>query len=155
AERKAAIALATQLDSLARRLRTDEYRLVADSVLVRTALYERRFTDSVRLMQHRLARRPHRKAAVTNIAYGPDPAIVASSHSAIGLWFLGYCKRPQAVARAAVVRARESGHFLTLAAVLMQAALVELLCRNTGDGTDLAAEAVSVSAEQGFAFWNA
>jgi len=37
----------------------------------------------------------------------------------------------------------------------MQAGMVDLLCRQPGDGGALAAESVAVSAEHGFAFWHA
>ena len=156
AERKEAAALAAELDGLARRLRTVDYCVIADSALMRTALYDGRFADAIRLMgRRRLARQRHWKPAATTVAYGPDPLIVAASHSAIALWFLGYPERAQTTARAAVTRARKSGHFLTLAAVLVQAAIVELLCRNAAAGGDLAEEAASLSAEHGFAFWSA
>jgi len=155
AERKEAIALAAELDDLARRLRTVEYRLVADAVLVRTAVYDGRFTDAIQLTQGRLARQRHPRPRVTTVAYGPDPSIVAISHSAAALWFLGYPKRAQATVRAAVARARQSGHFFTLCAVLVHAATVELLCRNAAEGGDLAEQAASVSGENGFALWKA
>ena len=102
-----------------------------------------------------LARQRHPTRRATTVAFGPDPLIVTTSHSAIALWFLGYPEPAQATARAALAQARQSGHFFTLAAVLVQAALVELLCRKTAEGHDLAEQAVSLSAEHGFAFWNA
>lgn len=155
AERKQTIALAAELDVLARRLRTTKYRVVADSVLMRTALYDGRFTEALHLMQRRLARRRQAKPEAMTVAYGPDPWIVVGSHSGITLWFLGQPERARTGARAAVMRARASGHALTLSAVLVQAAIVDLLCRETVEGGDLAEHAVSLSAEHGFAFWNA
>jgi predicted ATPase/DNA-binding winged helix-turn-helix (wHTH) protein len=155
AERKAATALAAELNKLARRLQAVEYRVLADSVLMRTALYEGRFADAVHLVQRRLSRQRHWRPTATTAAYGPDPLIVSISNSAIGLWFLGYPERAQTTARAAVTRAREYSHPFTLSAVLMHAALSVLLCRNTAEGTALAEQAVSLSAEHGFAFWNA
>ena len=89
------------------------------------------------------------------ITYGVDPLIAASGHSAIALWFLGNPERARTSAYATVTRARKTGHFLTLAGALMQAALVELLCRKTAEGGDLAEESMAVSAEHGFAFWHA
>jgi predicted ATPase len=155
ADRDEAMAIAAQLEGLARRLATPGQWMLADSVQVRTALYDGRFADASRRMQRLLARRRGRKRVVATVTYGADPLIAATSHSAIALWFLGHPGRAQASARVAVARARESGHYFTLSAVLMQAALVELLCRNTKRGDDLAEQAASLSAEHGFALWSA
>jgi tetratricopeptide (TPR) repeat protein len=154
-DRDKAIAIAAELESLARRLRTPEHWLLADSVQVRTALYDGRFAETSRRMQRLLARQRRRKPAAAAVAYGADPLIAATSHCAMALWFLGHPERAQTSARAAIAQARESGHSFTLTAVLMQAALVNLLCRNPVEGGDLACEAVAVSVEHGFAFWNA
>ena len=151
-ERDAATELAAEMEDLARRLGMAENRVVADSVLVRTALYDGRYADAIHVMQSRLAREPRRERARD---YGPEPVIVAISHSAIAHWFLGHPMRAQTTARAAVARARESGDPFTLSAVLTQAALVDLLSRNTLEGKALAEQATSLSAEHGFAFWNA
>jgi hypothetical protein len=129
AERKEATALATELDDLARRLRTGEYRALADSVLMRTALYDGRFADALRRTQSRLTRQRHLRRSAPTAAYGPDPSMIGTSHSAIALWFLGYPERAQTTARTAVARARESGNAFTLSAVLMHTALSVLLLR--------------------------
>jgi adenylate cyclase len=148
------IALAAQIQNLARRLGASE-RVLAATVLVRTALYDARFADAVDFMPRRLTRRRQRKPSAAAVAYGADPLIVAASHTAAALWFLGEPERALATARAAVTQARECGDVFTLCAVLMQAAFVALACRNTAEGADLAEQAVSLSAAQGFAFWNA
>ncbi len=154
AEADETMGLAAQIQKLARRLGASE-RVLADSALVRTAVYAARFADAVDLMRRRLTRRRRRKPTAAAVVYGVDPLIVAASHSAIALWFLGDPERALASARAAVAQARECGDFFTLCAVLMQAALVALLCRSTVEGADLAEQAVSLSAAHGFAFWNA
>ena len=51
AERDETIALAAELDRLAEQTGAAEHRVVADSVLVRTAFYEGRFTDAQRHME--------------------------------------------------------------------------------------------------------
>jgi adenylate cyclase len=155
AERDAATALAAELDGLARRLDKAEHRVVADSVLVRTAVYDGRFTDATRVMQRRLGRRHRRQRARPPLGYGADPLIAAASHHAIALWFLGHPEHAQKTVHAAVAHARESGNFFFLSAALVQAALVELLCRNTAEGADLAEQSQSLSAEHGFSFWKA
>jgi len=155
AERKETLALVAEIDALARRLRTREHGRLADSVMVRTAVYDARFAEADRRMQRLLARRERAAVRVAPVAHGPDPVTVATSHAAIGLWFLGHPERARRAARSALARARAAGHFFTLAAVLTQAALVELLCRNVAEGIDLAEQAMTLSAEHGFAFWNA
>jgi DNA-binding winged helix-turn-helix (wHTH) protein len=154
-DRSEATAMATELKSVARRVRTAGRRVLANSVLVRTAVYEGRYADAVHLARRRLARQRRPKRAATAVDYGPDPLIVAGSHSAIALWFLGHPVRAQTTANAAVERARKLGHSFTLCAVLTQAALVHLLCRNAAEGGDLAEQSQSLSAEHGFSFWNA
>ncbi len=154
AERDEALSVAKELDALARRLGAGPYRVVAASVLVRTACYDARFAEAADLMQRRLARVPASTAA-TPSDFGPDPLIAAEGHHAIALWFLGHHKRAEASARAVVARARKHGHVFTLAAILMQAALVELLCGNVVAGRELAEETVSLSATHGFPFWHA
>ena len=155
ADREEAIAFAAELADLARRLRTAEHRMLADSVQVRTALYDGRFADASRCMPRLRVRPRGRQRVAAAVAYGADPLIAATSHFAMALWFLGYPERARTTARAAVERARASGHFFTLSAVFVQTAIVELLCRNAAEGAELARQAVSLSAEHGFAFWNA
>src|SRR5262249_46558573 len=148
------IAVAAELDDVARRLGTTEHLIVAASVLVRTASFDARFAEATRLMQRRLAR-PRSPRGATVPAFGPDPSLVATMHSALALWFLGHPERAQAIARTVVSRAWKLGHFFTLSAVLAQAALVDLLCRSTATARDLAKESASLSAEHGFTFWSA
>jgi hypothetical protein len=154
AERDAAIAGAAALEDLARREGTPEQRVVAASVLVRTATYDGRFAEATRLMQRRLAR-PYYSTGAAAPPLGPEPRLVAGTHSALALWFLGHPERARSTARTVVSRARKLGHFVTLSAVLMQAALLDLLCRNAAAGGALADELVSLSAEHGFALWHA
>jgi DNA-binding winged helix-turn-helix (wHTH) protein len=153
-ERNETLGIATELERVARRLDTPQHHVVAASVLVRTATYDARFAEAQRLMQRRLGRWRSPRNFVAP-AFGPDPMFAATMHSAIALWFLGHPERAQTTARAGVARAGELGHFFTLVAVLMQAALVELLCRNAATGGDLAEQSVALSTEHGFAFCNA
>jgi DNA-binding winged helix-turn-helix (wHTH) protein len=97
----------------------------------------------------------HGPKGIAAPAFGPDPLLAATTHAAAALWFLGQPDGARAAARAAIAGARTLGHFFTLCAVLTQAALVELLCRNAGRGSELAGEAISLSVEHGFPFWNA
>jgi DNA-binding winged helix-turn-helix (wHTH) protein len=153
-ERPATAEVAAELAAVSRRLGSGPHRIVAASVLVRTATYDGRFGEATRIMERRLA-----PAAVpTDMvapAFGPDPWLAATMHAATAHWFLGQPQRARVSARDSVARARTLGHLSTLCAVLTQAALVELLCRSPETGGALAGEAASLSAEHGFPFWNA
>jgi DNA-binding winged helix-turn-helix (wHTH) protein/tetratricopeptide (TPR) repeat protein len=153
-DRPATAEVAAELDGVARRLASAPHRAVAASVLVRTATYDGRFAEATRIMERRLAHAPVPKGIAVP-AFGPDPVLAATMHSAVAHWFLGHPERARVSARAAVARARTLGHFFTLCAVLTQAACVELLCRNVGTGGDLAGESASLATEHGFPFWNA
>ena len=155
AERDAALGLAEELGQLASRLGTVASGVLADSVLVRTALYDGRFTDVRRHMESLLARQRQPIDGSAPVAYGADPVIAATMHYAIGLWFLGDPAGAQSSARAGLAQARSGGDLFSLSAALTQAALVHLLSRDITEGSRLAAQAVALAAEQGFAFWKA
>src|SRR5262245_34981486 len=154
-ERRDTVATAAALKDLARRRGTVEDRLLADSVMVRTMVWDGRFVDAHHYAQRYLARRAGRRVATGSIAYGPGPLPAATPRHAIALWFLGHPERAQTSAEAALRRARESGHPVTLVALVNQTARIHLLCRDTGRGGELAAESASLSAEHGFAVWHA
>jgi tetratricopeptide (TPR) repeat protein len=153
AERDETIARAAELVDLARRLNTAGHGVLADSVLVRTAFYDGRFTDARRHMESLRARRPEQQEVDAPVGYGVDPVIAATIHCAAALWFLGDPESARTTAHAGLARARDSGNPFFLSAALMQTALVDLLCRN-GAGGDLATQAQTLSAAQGFALWH-
>ena len=154
AERNEALSIAAQVDRVARRLHGTPHRIVAASVLLRTALYDGRFADAHAIVQRRLMRLTPPKNFIPP-ALGPDPLSIATTHYAMAQWFLGYPDRALATASRMLTRARTFGHLFTLGAVLEQAAFVHLLCRQPAEGLDLAEQALSLSAEHAFAFWDA
>src|SRR6185369_9750165 len=128
--------------------------VLADSVLARTAFYEGRFTDVKRWMDS-LRTRPQRpKGSRAPFDYGMDPVLAATLHYALALWFLGDPHGARRTAATALAQARESGNPFFLCAAQTQAALVDLLCREPVSGGALAKQAVVLSVEQGFAYWN-
>src|SRR5262249_22445066 len=129
--------------------------VTADSALVRTAFYDGRFADARRHMQSLLARLAEGDGSAVAIGYGVDPVIAATMHYAASLWFLGDLAGARSAAKTALDRARQLGNPFTLSAIGAQAALIELFFRNGVDGGALAAEAASLAADQGFAFWHA
>jgi predicted ATPase/DNA-binding winged helix-turn-helix (wHTH) protein len=155
AERQEAIELASQLRDLARRLGSREARVFADSASMRTALYDGRYRDAADIMERRLGKRRQATEVTTPFTYGVAPLMAATSHHAIARWFLGDVDGAQATARTAVAQAQVSGHLFTIAAVLTQAAIVGVLCRDVAAVGHLSTEAIALSAEQGFRFWHA
>jgi len=155
ADREQVAAALLELEDFAESSGIPEHRLLAASAVMRCAVWEGRFTHALHLMKHRVARQGPGEPVATVAAYGADPVIESSGLAAVALWFLGHPERAQTMAQAAVAQARESGHFFTLSVVLAYAALVELLCRNVAAGADLAEHAVSLSTENGFAYWQA
>lgn len=153
-ERDEAITVAAELENLAEEHGTVQQRVVAASVGVRTATFDGRFTEATSIMRRRLTRQSAAKTLAAP-AFGPDPAMVGTMHYALSLWFLGDPGRAQTTMRAVLSKARGLGHFFTLAAVLIQAALIELLGRDAVAGRALAEETEALSAEHGFAFWGA
>ncbi len=155
ADRDESIAHVEQLRGLARRLRRSDCRAIADSAALRTALYDGRFRECADIADGRFASPQPAKGVTSPVVHGVAPSIAATSHHAIALWFLGHPERAAEIARATVERARCSGSAFTLTSVLVQTAIVELLCRNVRRGGETALEAGSLSSEHGFAFWNA
>ena len=149
----AATVMAAKLDDLAQGLGTADYRLEADSILLRTATYEGRFTEARRIGERRLMAKRRPAAVPVRAVYGADPVIAAQCHYAHALWFLGHPDRAQVTMRASLARAEASGSPFTLAAALGHAGLLEAFCRNPAALGDLAERMAALSAEHGFAFW--
>jgi len=153
-DRREATTLAAALHDLARRLGTAEEGLVADSVLVRTALYDGRFTDAAAPMASLRATLAARGDAPARTCYGVDPVLAATLHYANILWCLGDVAEARATAQAGLAQAHASGNSLFVAAALGQTALVELFCRNSVAGGELAERAERLAAAEGFALWH-
>src|SRR5262249_3107616 len=102
-----------------------------------------------------LARRTDALGAGVTSSYGVHPVFAATAHYAIALWFLGDVEGARTTARTALEPAQQSGNPFFSSGIGAQAALVELLFRNSVEGAALASSSATVAAEQGFAFWNA
>lgn len=155
AQRRETLALVAELQTLARRLATVDEVVLAESALVRTALYDGRFADIRPHMETLMAHEDERSHAGGATRFGADPVVAAIMHHAIGLWFLGDPAGASGAARGGVARARATGSPFFLAAALVQAAIVEYLRRDGVAAGELAAEASRLAGEQGFTFWHA
>jgi predicted ATPase len=82
-----------------------------------------------------------------------NPRISGGMMSARALWMLGYPDQALARSFETVSIARELLHPFSLAAALTWAAMVHCYRREAGEAQALAEEAVALSSEQGFPYW--
>lgn len=146
--------LASQLKDLALRLGTAGPLVLADSALVRLALWQGRLADTHEPMAALLAREAELPDAPAG-TYGMDPLVAASMHYASTLWLLGESTGARDAASSGIERARASGNPFFLAGALSQGAMVRLFLGDVAEGADLAEQASSVAAEHEFVFWHA
>jgi DNA-binding winged helix-turn-helix (wHTH) protein len=148
-------AMVQQVDDLARSLGTVEHRLVADSLMARTAIHEGRFGEVCRLAEGVLSAKSQADPRHWPPEYGTDPVVAAGTHCALSLWFLGHTDRAAATMHAALGTARSSGSVFTLVAALCHSAILALLCRDAAHGRDLAEQAGALGTEHGLVYWSA
>jgi DNA-binding winged helix-turn-helix (wHTH) protein len=155
ADREGTLADVDELAQVAEQLGTEAARSLLVTVRVRTALYAGRVVEVRRFMdEHRMPLRDLGARAAPP-GYGVDPWLAATSHYAQGLWFLGHAAEAQQRARTNLAEARAMGQPLTLAGILVQAAVTALLCRDAASAAELAEQAISLCRERGFPFWHA
>jgi predicted ATPase len=85
--------------------------------------------------------------------FGHDFGVVARSHAALDLWYLGYPERALTMTDEALSLARKLSHPHSLTAALAFAAWVHLMSRDTPAALDRAEEALKLSGEGDFGFW--
>jgi predicted ATPase len=91
--------------------------------------------------------------AVLAFQFGQDFGVVARSHAALDLCYLGYPERALTMTDEALDRARKLSHPHSLAAALVFAARVHRMCRDPRATQQRAEEALKLSAEGDFGFW--
>src|SRR5262249_50634193 len=89
------------------------------------------------------------------LVYGHDPLVIGRSLAAWALWNLGYPARARATVLAAVSRARELGHPMSLAGAPFFAMWVHWLRREAPQSRELAETLIALAAEQGMAHYRA
>jgi predicted ATPase len=85
--------------------------------------------------------------------FGQDFGVVARSHAAVDLWFLGYPQRALAMTDEALTLARKLSHPFSLAAALVFAARVHLMSGDAQATQRYAEEALKLSGDGDFGFW--
>ncbi len=85
--------------------------------------------------------------------FGQDFGIVARSHAAIDLWYLGYAERAQKLTDEALALARKLSHPHSLAAALVFASWVHVMSRDPQAAEEQSKEALKVSSEGEFGYW--
>jgi len=149
-------ATVAELSELASLLGTPEHRMLADSVLLRSAFHQARFAEVCRIAEGPLAPYLQHELAGQPSPHGTDPILDSNAHYAWALWFLGHPKRARTVMRATLDAAtRPAVSAFTRAAVLALAADLELLCANLAEGRRLAEELAALSEEYAFPFYRA
>jgi predicted ATPase len=89
------------------------------------------------------------------LVYAHDPLVIGRSLAAWVLWNLGYPAQARATVLAAVSRARELRHPMSLAGALFFAMLVHWLRREAPQSRELAETLIALAAEQGMAHYRA
>jgi predicted ATPase len=87
------------------------------------------------------------------LVYGHDPLVISRSLAAWALWNLGYPAQARATVLAALSRARELGHPMSLAGALFFAMLVHWLRREPPQSRELAETLIPLATEQGMAHY--
>jgi predicted ATPase len=95
---------------------------------------------------------PDQHAALA-FQFGQDFGVVARSHAAVDLWYLGYPERALTMTEEALSLARKLAHPHSLAAALIFAARVHRLSRDPRATLERAEEALELSGESAFGFW--
>jgi predicted ATPase len=92
--------------------------------------------------------------SVLAFQFGQDFGVVARSHAALDLWYLGYPERALSMTDDALRLARRLSHPHSLAAALVFAARVHLMIsRDTGAALERSEEALKLSSEGDFGSW--
>jgi predicted ATPase len=90
-----------------------------------------------------------------SLVYGHDPLVIGRSFAAWVLWNLGYPARARATVLAALSRARELGHPMSLAGALFYAMQIHWLRREAPRSRELSETLIGLAAEQGMAHYRA
>jgi predicted ATPase len=85
--------------------------------------------------------------------FGQDFGVVARSHGAIDLWYLGYPERALKMSDDALEQARRLAHSFSLAAALVQRAWLHWLARDVRATRERAEEALRLAGEGDFGYW--
>lgn len=145
-----------ELDDLARRLGTPEHRLLADSILARTAMLFGQFTETCRIMEGPLSDQLRGELATESHGYGAEPVIGTHCSYALALWFLGHTDRARATMRATLAASAAAGVSpFTQAAALGHSIILAMLCRNPAKVRQFADQLAVFTEAYEFGFWGA
>jgi tetratricopeptide (TPR) repeat protein len=87
--------------------------------------------------------------------FGQDPGVACLAFGAVALWLLGHAEQAKARSREAVQVARERSQPSTLALALHFAAVLHQFADEPAAVREFATEALAISVEHQFAFWQA
>jgi hypothetical protein len=156
ADAERAPALIQELNDVAGRLGTVEYRALAQNLVARSIVMFGEFAEVCRLIEGPLAEYARSEPEGGSGGYGVDPVIGINLTHALALWFLGSADRAAAVVRKAVAdTARPGISPFTQAAALGHAAFIAMFNRDGETTERLSAEILAFTAEHELPFWSA
>jgi predicted ATPase/class 3 adenylate cyclase len=87
--------------------------------------------------------------------FGQEPGMATLSCEACALWIIGYPEQAAALCERSMRHARESAHAMTLAFASIYASMLHQWLGRDEAAAEFAADALSISSEQGLTFWSA
>ncbi|HJY79831.1 MAG TPA: AAA family ATPase [Candidatus Binatia bacterium] len=153
AEHKTARELGEQLLSLAQHQQDPAFLLEAhfDWGAILYCLGE--FALAREHLEQSIARYDPQRHRSHALVYGADPGVFCLSWTAHALWFLGYADQALKRSHEALALAQEMSHPFSLALALDYATILHQFCRRRQAVQELAAAAVALCTEQGFAYY--
>ena len=149
-------AAAAELDTLAQQLGTPEHLFLANSILARMAVYEGRFAEACRIAEGPIAERLEARALALAAVVRSRSGHRHQLRLCVRPLVLGHLDRARATMSATLAAAaRPEVSPFTHATALALGAAFEMLCRNVAEVRRLADQLYALTAEYGFAFWNA
>src|SRR5262249_28539239 len=153
AEHKTARELGEQLLSLAQHQQDPAFLLEAhfDWGAILYCLGE--FALAREHLEQSIARYDPQRHRSHALVYGADPGVFCLSWTAHALWFLGYADQALKRSHEALALAQEMSHPFSLALALDCATMLHQFCRGRQAVQELAAAAIALCTEQGFAYY--
>ena len=139
----------------ARRTRSKEFRLEAHLGLGLCDLFMAKFQRATRHFQRVIRIYFDAEQGTQTQRFGTDSGASALSYCGRAEWFLGDTESSLSKAEQAVALTERLGHPFSRAQALCMLANIHQLRQEPTRTEDIASQAVQVSAEQGFPYWNA
>jgi predicted ATPase len=144
---------AGQMLALAQRERSDALHLEACKALGQTRFNLGEFVGARTQLEEALRLYNPEQHRTHALLYALDPAVGAGVYAAWTLWCLGHLDQSLAKSHEALAMARQMPHHFTLASALGHCAMLHQLRREVPPTEELSEALMTLSAEQGLAYW--